>query len=83
MTPYPGYPPSFTVVKRIGGFDRYCLVIELLSLGELSPIQIAMVKEQLEATLEKLRLSMAVIEKSQVVVPDRFDTLVRQGLRLP
>ncbi len=82
-TPYPGYPPSYKVVDETGGYNRTCMVVELLSLGALSPIQMTMIQEQLEAAVHKIQFQMrATIESSQVVTPDRFDPVLRSGLRL-
>lgn len=78
--PYPGYPPNFKIVDKTGGYNRVCLVIELLTNGGLDPARLAYVQEQLEALLS--RVMPAVIEKSQVVTPDRFDPVLREGLRL-
>lgn len=80
--PYPGYPPSYRTVDNTGGYTRTCLVVELLSLGALDQTQMALVQEQLEATVERLRRQLAVVEVSQVVTPDRFDPVLREGLRL-
>ncbi len=81
--PYPGYPPSYRVVDSVGGFSRTCLAVEFLSLGRLEPAQLAIVTEQLEATVAKLRDSVTTIKAGELITPDRFDPLLRQGLRLP
>lgn len=78
--PYPGYTPSFRVVDKTGGYDRTCLVVEIMSDGRLNAAQLAHIQEQLEATLA--RVLPAVVEKSQVVTPDRFDSMLREGLRV-
>ncbi len=78
--PYPGYPPSYRHVDKTGGYVRTCLVVELLSGGGLTDAELAYVTEQLEATLS--RVLPAVIEKSQVVTPARFDRPLKDGLRL-
>ena len=79
--PYPGYPPSFKVISKVGDYSRTCLVIELLSLGEIDNTQLAYIKERLEATIHNLRLGN--IEKFEIALPDQFDRVVRDGLRLP
>lgn len=76
--PYPGYPPQFRRVDKTGGYDRTCLVIELISDGRLEPAQLAHLQEQMEALLAKF----AHLEKYQVVTPDQFDGLLRDGLRV-
>lgn len=78
--PYPPYPPSYQKVHHTGGYSRTCLVVELLALEDLDGAQLAYIQEQLEATLS--RLLPAVLEKSQVVTPDRFDRPLCDGLRL-
>ena len=80
--PYPGYPPNYKIVDETGGFKRTCIVVELLSLGALSGAQLALAQEQLEATVERLKRSLAIVERSDVVLPDRFDPLLKAGLRL-
>ncbi len=77
---YPGMAPSYKSVHKTGGYSRTCLVVEMLSLGNLDATQLAYVQEQLEAALA--RILPAVVEKSQVVTPDRFDPILRDGLRL-
>ncbi len=80
--PYPGYAPSYRNVKKTGGYTRTCLVIELLSLGDLDNVQMAFIQEQLEATVEKMRQKVMTLESTQVVTPDRFDPLLQEGLRI-
>ena len=80
-TPYPGYTPSYKVVSKIGNYARTCFVVELLSLGELDEIQCAQIRERIEATIQHTRV--ATVEKIDVVAPNRFDRLLRDGLRLP
>ena len=79
---YPGYPPSYKEVPKMGGYSRQCLVVELLSLDKLDNTQIAQIQERLEAALSSLHLS-SIIEKTEVVTADRFDPILRRGLRLP
>lgn len=78
--PYPGYPPSYSVIPILGGHQRTCLVIELLS-GGLSTTDLTHISEQLEAFL--LGRFKSVIEKVKVVTPEQFDGLLLRGLRLP
>jgi hypothetical protein len=81
-TPYPGYPPNYTRVDETGGFTRTCIVIESLSLGPLDNTQKALIQEQLEALMDKLSRQVPIIERTDVVFPDRFDPILRKGLRL-
>jgi hypothetical protein len=80
--PYPGYPPSYKTVKETAGYRRNCLVLELLTLGELEPVALALIQEQLEATLERLGEQLPYLERTDVVLPDRFDPVLKEGLRL-
>lgn len=80
--PYPGYPPSYNSVQQTGGFARTCVVIEFLTLGQLSSSELAIIQEQLEATVSKLRSNLVNVERTDVVLPDRFDPVLREGLRL-
>ena len=80
--PYPGFPPSYEVVDENGGYKRTCFVIEFLSLGQLDNIQTAMIQEQLEAITQKISQNITCIEKTDVVLPDRFDRILCQGLRI-
>jgi hypothetical protein len=81
--PYPGFPPSYKIVDETGGYRRTCLVIEFLSLGTLDNTQMALIQERLEACVDIIQRSlMATVERAQVVTPDRFDPVVREGLRL-
>lgn len=80
--PYPGFPPNYRSVQQTGGYSRTCVIIELLSLEQLSGSELAMVQEQLEATVARLQRGLANVEKTDVVLPDRFDPILREGLRL-
>ena len=79
--PYPGHPPSYRVIPKVGDYTRTCLVIELLSQDALDDVQMAQICERLEATIDKTCL--ASVEHFDVVMPNRFDRLLRGGLRLP
>lgn len=78
--PYPGYPPACRTVNKTGGYDRTCLVVEILSDGGLGAAQLAHIQEQIEALLS--RMLPATVEKTQVVLPDRFDPILKEGLRI-
>lgn len=80
--PYPGYPPNYKIVDETAGYRRNCLVLEFLTLGELEPAALAMIQEQLEATLERLGKQLPYVERTDVVLPDRFDPVLKKGLRL-
>lgn len=80
--PYPGYPPNYKTVDETGGFKRTCVVLEFLSLGPLESTQLALIQEQLEALTERLQKQVVNIEGKDVILPDRFDPVLKQGLRL-
>ena len=80
--PYPGYPPNYTQLHIVGGYVRSCFVIELLTLGELSDVELALVKEHMEAAVESLQKRLVNIERTDVVDQSRFDRQLRSGLRL-
>lgn len=80
--PYPPYPPRYTRVDTLGTYARTCVVVEVLSVGRLSPAQMALVQDQLEATAAKLKQICAVVEQTRVITPDQFDPLLCDGLRL-
>lgn len=81
-TPYPGFPPSYRTVDETGGYTRTCMVIEILSLGKLNETEQALLQEQLEACVEKVKRTLINIENTQVVLPNRFDPVLKAGLRL-
>ncbi len=81
-TPYPGFAPSYRTVDKIGGYTRNCLVVEVLSIEALNSTQLAYISEQLEFTINKLIPEMATMENIKVVTQDRFDPILKSGLRL-
>jgi len=82
-SPYPGYHPNNTSVTHLGNMARNCLVIELLSLSdELDQTELALVQEAVELSIDKLKSRIPSLESIKVVTPDRFDPLLRNGLRL-
>ena len=80
--PYPGYPPSIKQVRESGGLSRTCLVVDVLSLKPMLPEELAVLQESLEMAIERTKSRLATLESSRVVTPDRFDPLLRTGLRL-
>jgi len=80
--PYPGYSPNYRQVKTTGSLNRTCLVVDILSLDVLSDAQIAVLQEQLSAQLNTICKKMQNIEKTEIIVPSRFDRLLKEGLRL-
>jgi hypothetical protein len=59
------------------------MVIELRSLGPLTPAQLAVVFERIEAGLASIRGRIPIVEDVEVVSNDRFDPILRAGLRIP
>ena len=43
--PYPNFPPTYTIVRKNGGYDRDCLVIELSTLGPMDSKRLAQVED--------------------------------------
>lgn len=80
--PYPGYPPNYTKVDKLCGKHRQCMVMELLTDEKLTPLQVAVILEKLEAIISNHLKDRENISKFEVISQDRFDTLLLQGLRL-
>ena len=80
--PYPGFPPNYKTVDETAGYKRTCIVVEFLSLGPLDSAHLALIQEQLEALTERLQKQVSYIEGVDVVLPDRFDPVLKEGLRL-
>lgn len=80
--PYPGFPPNNREVTTVNGRTRQCLVVELRSLGALSDGQMAVIREQLEATVDRLKSKISVLDQSELISQDRFDPMLVEGLRL-
>lgn len=81
-TPYPGFPPNFKIIDEINGLSRQCFVVEIRSRDQLSQEHIAMIKEQVEGTINKLKSKITTIENMELVYQDRFDRVLTDGLRL-
>lgn len=80
--PYPGYPPNVRSVTATAGLHRTCLVLDCLSLQPLSEAELAVIQESMELAVDKLRSRLASLESIRIIPPDRFDTLLRTGLRI-
>lgn len=80
--PYPGFPPNYKEVPSVNGLTRQCLVIEIRSLGALDNGQLALIKEQLGGTVDKLASKMPVVENAELVSQDQFDPILTEALRL-
>jgi hypothetical protein len=81
--PYPEYPPQYRVVTKVGEYDRTCMVLEVLSLGSLSPTQLAQIREQVELAIHKIPGVGSIVEGLQIVGFERFDAPLAAALRLP
>ena len=80
---YPGFAPNFKIVEKTGGYTRNCIVIELQTIGGLDKMQLALIQEQLEMTIDKIKRQIPVIENTHVILQDKFDSILCDGLRLP
>lgn len=80
--PFPGFPPSYSDVPKIGGRYRRCFIVEVHSLEPLTEAEEAVVVEQLGATVQRLHRNVQSIEDSELVTQDRFDGPLLRGLRL-
>jgi len=80
--PYPGFSPNYKTVDETAGFKRTCIVLEFLSIGPLESTHLALIQEQLEALTERLQRQIPYVENTDVVLPDRFDPVLKEGLRL-
>lgn len=67
-----------SVVTKVGGFDRTCLVVDLYTAEPLTSAQIALIEDQIGLVLSK----MQIIYRSDVVGPNRFITPLKAALRL-
>lgn len=79
--PYPGNSPNYTSYKTIGGYHRECIVVELACLDKLDSAALALIKERIEAACIACQNTIG-IEKIDVVSEDRFDPILRKGLRI-
>lgn len=57
-------------------------MVELRSLGELTPAQVALVSERLEAHMTTLLPSLAIVESVRVASQECFDPVLMAALRL-
>lgn len=80
-SPYPGLNPNIKAVNKTGGLIRNCVVVELLSDGELNNIELAMVQEAFESAADSLTNRLP-IKKFDIVLQNRFDNILMDGLRL-
>lgn len=79
--PYPGYPPNYSVVDKLGNMHRDVIVIEILKNDGITNVDLSYLKEQIEAFLDRLATEGKVINKSGVYTSDTFDTDLRKALR--
>lgn len=79
--PYPGTNPNYQVYNNIGGYKRECFIIELHCLDCLNSQEKNLIRERVEALISSMSNSLG-IEKSQIVISDQFDTILRSALRM-
>jgi hypothetical protein len=77
-SPYPPYPPNMTVVEKVGGFSRTCLVIDLCTAEPLTLIELAQIEDKIGLVLAKVN----EIYKADIVRTNRFVQPLRAALRL-
>lgn len=71
-----------TVVTKVGGFDRTCLVIDLCTHKPLTLIEIAQIEDKLSMVLSTDILKHNNIAKVDIIGPNRFNLPLRNALRL-
>ena len=76
--PYPGYPPSFTLVERLGDMRRQCWVLELCTDEGLDPVRMAQLEDEMAMLLES---KFPEVKTSKIVRSDQFDTDLRRAMR--
>jgi len=76
--PYPGYPPNYTVIDKLGGMTRQCWVLEICTDDGLDPVRIAQLEDAIAMLIES---KFPETKFSQVVHSDRFDTDLRRAMR--
>jgi len=81
-TPYPGFDPRYKVVKRTAGYERDCMVLDILSLDTLNNAERSVIQEQLSGFVLSLIKKMPNLHRCELVTSDRFDKMLAQGLRL-
>jgi hypothetical protein len=74
-----------TVVKKVGGLDRTCIVIDLCTAKPLTPVQLAQIEDKISmvlSTIPMLNEGDLGIARIDVVGPSRFVAPLRNALRL-
>lgn len=81
--PYPNYPPNYTKVDTVNGLTRNCIVLEVLTNGRLSNSEQAVITELLDTISVQVIRKCPSVEHMTFVTQNRFDPVLRTGLRLP
>lgn len=76
--PYPDIPPNYQTVRKLGTYDRDCLVIELCTLGQLPPGRLAALEDAIGVAIAKFQ----DVEKHRIVRSDNFNLELSRALRL-
>ena len=76
--PYPGFPPSYKVVDKLGGMKRQVWVLEVCTDDGLDPISMAKHEDEFAMLIES---KFPEVKASKLVRSDRFDTDLRRAMR--
>lgn len=76
--PYPNFPPNYTKVEKYGGYDREVVLLELRTLGKLSPERLAQIEDAVSMAISKFQ----DVESHEVVRSDNCNLELRRVLRL-
>lgn len=76
--PYPNFSPTFTTVRKQGGYDRDCLVVEISTLGPMDPERLAQLEDAIAVAISKFQ----DIEKHKLIRSSNFNIELLRALRL-
>ena len=74
-----------TVVKKVGGYDRTCLVVDLCTMKPLTPAQLVQIEDKISMLLSAMPLLNTTDigpAKIEIAGPGRFNAPLRDALRL-
>lgn len=80
--PYPNIPPQYRKVEKVGPYYRNVMVVEVLSTSPLDDTSRSHAREYLEAALDDTVARIKAVYSVEVVTSERFDPMLRDGLRL-
>lgn len=76
--PYPGFPPSYKIVDKLGDMKRQVWVLEICTDDGLDPIRMANLEDEFAMLIES---RFPEIKANRVVRSDQFDTDLRRAMR--